>query len=343
MGGGIYINTADRKDHVLSSIIELFVVTGEPVGSKAVSIYLNDMCSTATIRNDMCDLIERGYLIQPHTSAGRIPSAMGYRYYIDHLMPFRELPTAISEQIDQVLPSFRGDSERFLSDTCKALANITGCTAMITTPADPNATLKRIELIPAGRSSVMVAVLSSSGSMKCKLCHLDCAVSIEELARFSVVVNERFADLRLSHINPAMAQTLVVSFGIMALKFAPVFEQIFEAAQETIRTTVQVEGQTNLLLYKEFSPASVVELFTNKDRLVSYLEQPSQNCVLLGNELNDAALRQAGLIVEEYRFSSSLFGKIAVLGPMKMNYVTMIPMVTYIAKKTEQALCATLL
>ena len=343
MRGGIYINTADRKNHVLSSIIELFIVTGEPVGSKAVSTYLNDMCSTATIRNDMCDLIERGYLIQPHTSAGRIPSAMGYRYYIDHLMPFRELPTAISEQIDHALPTFRGDSERFLSDTCKALAKLTGCTAMITTPADPNATLKRIELIPAGRSSVMVAVLSSSGCMKCKLCHLDCELSIEELARFAMVVNERFADLRLSHINPAMAQTLAVSFGIMALKFAPVFEQIFEAAREAICTTVQVEGQTNLLLYKEFSPASVIELFANRERLVSNLEQLGQNCVLLGNELNDVALQKAGLIVEGYRFSPALMGKIAVLGPMKMNYVTMIPMVKYIAKKTEQALGSTLL
>lgn len=332
------MNTAQRKDKVLGSIVELYIQTGEPVGSKAVSARLNDMCSSATIRNDMCDLIDRGYLVQPHTSAGRIPSARGFRYYIDRLMPPYELPAQRRRQIALFLPRFRGDPDRFIADTGKAVAKLTGCTAMVTTPVDEGATLKRLEILQMSRTSVLIAILTSAGIMKSKLCQLDEVITSQEIFRFSQILNERFSDLRLSHITPAMAQSLAVSFGTETLKFAPLLEQVFDAVRDAVCATLYLEGQANLLLYKEFSPASVIELFARRESLLSHLDKAKGTTVFLGQELEDEALQNASLIVCGYTLNGCLQGKIGVLGPMKADYCRMIPTVEYIAKATQENL-----
>lgn len=329
------MNTAERKDRVLGSIVELYVRTGEPVGSKAVSAYLNDVCSTATIRNDMCDLIDRGYLVQPHTSAGRVPSGLGFRYYIDRLMPVYHLSDQEKERIRLCLPRYKGDPERFITETGKAVAKLTGCTAMLTTPIDANATLQRLEIIPMSRYSVLIAVLTSSGVMKSKVCRLDQEVSSGDIVKFAAILNERFADLRLSHINPAMAQTLAVSFGTLSLKFAPLLQLVFDAIQDAVATTLHLEGQANLLLYKEFSPTSVIELFARRDSLLPLLENAGAQHVYLGDELQDSALLNAGLLVSEYQLNHSLKGKMAILGPMKNDYYHLIPTLSYIAATTH--------
>ena len=332
------MNTAQRKDKVLGSIVELYIQTGEPVGSKAVSAQLNDICSSATIRNDMCDLIERGYLIQPHTSAGRIPSGNGFRYYIEHLMPTLTLSHQVCNHILDYLPRFRGDPEHYIAETGKALAKLTSCTAMVTTPVAKQATLKRLEALPMSGTSVLIAILTSSGLMKSKLCQLDFPITQNEIQLFTQVINERFADLPLSRITPAMAQTLAVSFGGHTLKYAPLLEQIFDAAQESVRTTLHLEGQPNLLLYKEFSPSSVIELFARRESLQPFLDNAEGTTVYLGAELGDEALRQAGLVVTDYALKGDLKGKLAVLGPMKNDYCRLIPALEFVAKATASNL-----
>ena len=322
----------------MGSIVELYIQTGEPVGSKAVSARLNDMCSSATIRNDMCDLIERGFLIQPHTSAGRIPSANGFRYYIERLMPAFSLTNQACNHILHHLPRFRGDPEQYVTDTGKALAKLTGCTAMVTTPVAKGATLKRLEVLQMGGTSVLIAILTSSGMMKSKMCQLDFPVNQTDIQMFTQVINERFADLPLASITPAMAQTLAVSFGGQTLKYAPILEQIFDAAQEAVRTTLHLEGQPNLLLYKEFSPSSVIELFARRESMLPFLDKTDGTAVYLGHELGDEALRQAGLVVTDYALKGGLKGKLAVLGPLKNDYRRLIPTLEFVAKATASNL-----
>ncbi len=329
------MDTAQRKNRVLGSIVELYIRTGEPVGSKAVSDRLNGVCSTATIRNDMCELIERGLLMQPHTSAGRVPSATGFRYYIDHLMPTYILDDATKYQINRYLPHFKGDPEQYISETAKSIAKVTGCTALITTPTDQNATLKRLELLPMSDSAVLIAILTSGGVMKSKICRLDTHISAKELDYFTTILNERFSDLKLAHITPAMSQTLAVSLGVHTLKFAPLLQMVFDAVEETVQPSLYLEGQANLLLYKEFSPVSVIELFARKDSLLGFLQQAKHQGVYLGNELGDNALQQASLIVNDYQLGNHLKGKMAILGPLKADYYRMIPVLSYIAQQTH--------
>lgn len=330
------MDTTQRKDHVLSSIVELYIRTGEPVGSKAVSDRLNGICSSATIRNDMCELIERGLLIQPHTSAGRIPSATGFRYYIENLMPTYQLDEAAKYQINRFLPQFKGDPEAYILETAKGISKITGCTALITTPIDENATLKRLELLPMGPSAVLIAILTSGGIMKSKICQLDTEISYTDLEHLSDILNERFNQLPLTHITPAMAQTLAVSFGVYALKFAPLLEMIFDSIENAVTCTLHLEGQANLLLYKEFSPVSVIELFARRESLLPFLQQTKNQRVYLGAELCDIALQHASLIVNEYQLGKNLKGKMAILGPLKADYYRMIPVLRYIANQTNK-------
>ncbi len=329
------MNATQRKDSVLGSVIELYVRTGEPVGSKVVSAYLNDVCSTATIRNDMGELIERGYLLQPHTSAGRVPSAKGYRYYVDRLMTTQPLSAAEKSAVRSRLPSFAGDPDRFMTDTAKALADLTRWTTMITSPVDTSATLKRMEIIPMSARSVLVAVLTSSGVMKSKVCHLPGPVSAQELAQFSRLLNERFCDLPLAHVTPAAAQTLAVSFGAQALRFAPLLDLAFDAVRDSFRCALLLEGQANLLLYKEFSPAAVIDLYTRRDSLAPFLQTPDETSVFIGPELQDLALRNACLITSEYRLSDGLKGKIGLLGPIHTDYAHMVPLVEFAARAVQ--------
>jgi heat-inducible transcriptional repressor len=249
-----------------------------------------------------------------------------------------ELPLPKKQQLSMALPKFKGDPDGFVAETCKAVARITGCTAMITTPVDTDATLKRLELLQMSRNSVLIAILTSSGMMKSKLCQLDSEITDEEIGRFTQILNERFADIKLSQITPALAQTLAVSFGIHTLKYAPLLEQVFEAAQDAVRTSMRLEGQANLLLYKEFSPASVIELFARRESLLSILQKAKGTTVFLGNEMGDEALTNAGMIVCGYRLNGCLQGKIAILAPMKIDYYRMIPTLEYIAKSTENHL-----
>jgi heat-inducible transcriptional repressor len=236
------------------------------------------------------------------------------------------------------LPKFKGDPDGFVAETCKAVARITGCTAMITTPVDTDATLKRLELLQMSRNSVLIAILTSSGMMKSKLCQLDSEITDEEIGRFTQILNERFADIKLSQITPALAQTLAVSFGIHTLKYAPLLEQVFEAAQDAVRASLRLEGQANLLLYKEFSPASVIELFARRESLLSVLKKAENTTVFLGSELGDEALTNASMIICGYKLNGCLQGKIALLAPLKTDYYRMIPTLEYIAKSTENNL-----
>ncbi len=330
------MDTAQRKNRVLGSIVELYIRTGEPVGSKAVSDRLNGVCSTATIRNDMCELIERGLLIQPHTSAGRVPSAGGFRYYIDHLMPTYVLDDATKYQINRFLPTFKGDPERYIIEIAKSIAKVTGCTAFVTTPTDENATLKHLELLPMSDTAVLIAILTSGGIMKSKICRMDTRITEQELEYFTTVLNERFSALQLAHITPAMSQTLAISLGVHTLKFAPLLQMVFDAIEEAVRPTLHVEGQANLLLYKEFSPVSVIELFARRDSLIELIQQTRHQRVYLGHELGDNALQQASLIVNEYQLGNHLKGKMAILGPLKADYYRMIPVLSYIAEQTHK-------
>ena len=188
-----------RKQKILKAIIEEYTRTGEPVGSKRISALLDIVASPATIRNDMAILFEMGLLEQPHTSAGRVPSHMGYRYYIDHLM-------------QPMFNVWDPDPDKLLADAAQALADYTHCAAISSTSTPPQVCVRRIELIPAGERTVIIMVIASNGAVKSKVCRVNFSVNQEICKFFTSFANARLAQRSLNEISSSYINSVAYSF-----------------------------------------------------------------------------------------------------------------------------------
>ena len=167
---------SERKEKILAAVVEQYIKTGEPVGSKALLDSLDMSVSSATVRNEMADLGYLGLLDQPHTSAGRVPTGEGYRYYVDNLVPESELSEESRRLIDAGIGNANGDPESLLRHAGEALAYLTQCAAVMTTPSGENTKIKRVELVPISPHTAMIVLLASNGILRSKLFRLDSAI-----------------------------------------------------------------------------------------------------------------------------------------------------------------------
>ncbi|MEG1426757.1 MAG: heat-inducible transcriptional repressor HrcA, partial [Oscillospiraceae bacterium] len=284
-----------RKQKILASIVKYYVKSGEPVGSKMIADEIG--VSSATVRNEMAELIELGLLEQPHTSAGRIPSSMGYREYINHSM---EAPTVSESEklyFDSFLSPAALDSEQLL---LKAAAVLSGrFTSAVTTPSASEATVRAVQFVQISRRTAMLILLSSAGTMNSKLFHADFDLTPDIMRIFFRAFNERITGRPVSDITPAFVQTMGISFGDMAMLMTGALVSLLETAGAAMKSDLLVSGQTNLLLYREFAPQNVRSLIslldTPEDAISLLMNRPQKTAVLLGNETNRPELRQAGL------------------------------------------------
>ena len=174
----------DRKEKILAAVVEKYIQTGEPIGSKALVDSLGLSVSSATVRNEMADLSDMGYLEQPHTSAGRIPSNQGYRYYVEHLMKTCDMSPSEKSIISSKLRESSGEPQSVLEKANNILADLTHCTAVSTTPSEAQAVVKRIELVPIGTRTAMVVMLTTTGMLKTKVCRTDKEITIDIAENF---------------------------------------------------------------------------------------------------------------------------------------------------------------
>lgn len=329
-----------RQKSILEAIAELFMKTGEPVGSKAVCQYLGNSCSTATIRNEMAELIDKGFLLQPHTSAGRIPSDNGYRFYIENSINRCVLNDDEQKRIDKMMPLFTGDIEKFIFDVGSVLADLTRCTSVTTTPCDTNIGIKRIELIPMGPHLNVLAVLTSYDVMKSCVCKTDIPFVGNGIEVFVNSVNEEFCNKPISSISPASIQSFISRHALYSLSFAPLMECFQVVVKDISNPKLNLEGQSNLLFYRDFSTAEIRELLaflSCRENLFDLINSTGKNLsVLFGSETDNSILKDTTLITAEYNLSNTASGKIGILGPLRMDYCQILPSVKYLANLTEK-------
>ena len=241
----------NRKQKILKAIIEEYTRTGEPVGSKRIAGLLDISVSPATIRNEMASLFEQGYLEQPHTSAGRVPSHLGYRYYLDNLM----LPSPISPMemaaIEAMFNVGDPDPDKLLSDAAQALADYTHCAAISSASMPPEVFVKRIELIPAAERTVIIMVIASNGSVKSKVCRVSFSVTQEICRFFTSFANGRLAGRSLNEISAAYINSVAYSFGDYTEVFTTLLSAIYSLCKEMGDGQFCTKGVTNLLRYDE--------------------------------------------------------------------------------------------
>ena len=329
----------ERKKAVLCAVIESYIRTGEPVGSKVLVSLLNNAVSSATIRNEMADLAAMGYLEQPHTSAGRIPTAKAFRLYIDELMQRRPLETARCDAITARLQQAAGDPERLLSEAAQMLSETTGCAAITTPPSEQANTLARVEFLRMSARTVMVALMTSSGSLRSRLCRVDASVGDEQLAALCTLLTDRFVGRAIHLIGLAELQQLLLILGTDGLAMAGLITGFYDLASECADSDVSLSGQLQLLEHPDYAwehARLLLHFLSRREQLAAMLAAYTSGLyVLLGSESLCPELNGSSVIVTRYSPDGKQSGSIGLIGPVRMDYAAAIPQLEYIARTME--------
>lgn len=334
------MDLSERKQELLHAIIRSYISTGEPVGSKTLREIESLNLSSATIRNEMSDLCEMGYLIQPHTSAGRVPTALGYRFYVETLRECAMLSEQEKRRIDSLLPDDVTQADRLIDIACGALAELTSSTALLTLPAERDATVQKIELLGLGSRTVMLVLVTSSGTVKSRVVRCDAPVSRQLIEKMNALFESNICSLPVSQITAGLLQNLLINLGMDGLSAAPILSAIADIAAEIADSSLRMWGESNLLTNRNFSAQQATSLlnYLRSGRLRELQIKPETRfTVLLGSETDEDVLSSSGMIVTTYR-QGSRHGTIGIIGPDRMDYARIIPSVLYFSESLGKLL-----
>ncbi len=333
---------SERKQRILAAMIDMYIATGEPVGSKLLAVALGNAVSSATIRNEMAELSAAGLLTQPHTSAGRVPTAPAFRLYIDRLMPRRSLSLEQRRDIDRVLTSAGNDPDRLVRVAADALAAMTGCAAVSTAPSEQSATVRRLEVMYISPRMAAVVLMTASGQIRNRLCSFDRSVSAAALHETAAQLEACFGGRPLSDITLPAVQGMVLSLGEEGLCRMPILTALLELASEATAAEVNLKGQLNLLQYPDYNAESALRLLgflSHSELLTAMLMPPTEGVqVLLGSEGVRPELIGSSLVMTHYRGGNGGSGALGVIGPQRMDYAATIPRMEYLASALSRLL-----
>lgn len=331
-----------RKQQIVSAIVDAYIQTGEPIGSKTLMYALDQAVSSATIRNDMADLAAAGFLAQPHTSAGRIPTAKAFRFYIDRLLACRPLSEACRHEIDGVLETASGDPEKLITVASELLAHETGVVAVVATPDQKGSAVRQIELLRIGTRSAAVLLMTDSGNLHSRVCRLDAECDASVLVQIAEHLNREFAGKALSEIGVAQAQRLLVQLGGYGLCYATLITAFIELVRESARADVQLSGQLNLLQHPDYpldQARSLLTLLSRREWLDGMLTaHPEGLRVVLGSESPRPELNGSCIIMTRYALGDRNNGALGLIGPVRMDYAQAIPRLQYVAQSVGRLL-----
>lgn len=322
-----------RKQMILASVVELYIETGQPVSSKALIDRLGLSISSATIRNEMLELSTRGYLMQPHTSAGRIPTQEGFRYYIDYLMRYKPLTQQEQSSLKELLPVKVDSPDELLEDVSSAFAEMTGYAALFTTPADEEAYLKRIDVVPLGRQVCMLLFQTTTGTLKTRICRLDSTLSAELVEVFRQIVRSRFEGTPLSSLSLAAVQTVTASLGEYALPLSPLLVELCDMARDTVGAELRMDGESNLWAHGDFGSNihQLLAFLSRRKQLYDIVSsQKNKVDILIGQESQREELKDSSMILAKYSIGGKNVGSLGLIGPLRLNYAQLVPSVQYL-------------
>lgn len=332
---------SNRQQKILAAVVEHYIATGEPVGSKMLCDSLNFTVSPATVRNEMSELAEQGLLLQPHTSAGRIPSQKGYRVYVDRLMKRRPLTPEERGTIDSLLLSNEYDPQKLLEGVSRLLAGMTRFAAVSTSAGGQGAAIRAVQFVQTSRRTAMVVLITSTGTMKTRVFRCDYDLTPDILRVFFRTVNERMAGRPIEDITPAFIQSLAASLGEMAILMSSALMAVLAAAQEALEADVCLNGQMNLLFCPEFEGSGarrVIDFLSREEELTRLILQPGGTRVLIGQETRRPELANSSVVACRYSINGRDAGAIAVIGPTRMNYGKLVASLEYLADRVGSML-----
>lgn len=324
---------SERKKLILAAVVDRYIKTGEPVGSKELLSLTGMSVSSATVRNEMSDLAAMGYLEQPHTSAGRVPSQKGYRYYVDNLMKPREIDELNRRMIEAGISSAVGDPERLIAQAGEVLADLTKCACVSTAPGGDAMLIRRIELVPVGVHSAMLVLLTSNGILKSRLCRLDCELTAKIIEQFYNIVKSCIIGKTASDISVADMQTVAATIDGDVFAMLPLMAAVCELARSTASSKMVLGGSSNLFSHKEYGrdALEILDFINKKEPLTAvFNENKDPLNVKIGRENLYRQLENSSVIIARYSVGGDNSGTIGLIGPTRMDYENIIPSIKYL-------------
>ena len=311
-----------RKKNVLLAVVEAYIQTGEPVGSKMISQLPQIHVSAATVRNDMAVLEELGYLEQPHTSAGRVPTYSGYRFYIDEVVEQGSLPDAERKRLDAML----GDESQLTEDlliqsATTALSEVTKCATVVSDFAPKYSVISKVEVIP-------------NGTIKNKACRLEFDLTEENMQFFRNFMEENLQGVSISDLSEERMEQMITAVSAYMMALSPLVQGVCEMSRDLLKNKVYVSGEQNLLSCQDLNQAEVVQFISHKNELRGLLDDSFKGVkVVFGEEGDRFVIGNSSMIVSKYQKGEQAVGSLGIIGPMRLDYAKIIPYIEYFTEK----------
>ncbi len=319
---------SERKVKILDAVIRNYLETGEPVGSRTISKYTDLNLSSATIRNEMSDLEELGYIVQPHTSAGRIPSDKGYRFYVDHLM--KEKEREVSEMKELVIEKTE-KMEQMFKQVAKLLATNTNYATLVSAPSYHMNKVKFIQLSAVNENQLLAVIVMNSNMVKNQIINLEESLDNETLLKLNILLNSSLNGLSLQEINLGTIAKLKEQAGIHSGIVGDVLDTLAQTLSENEDLEIYTSGATNILKYPELSDTesvtNLLSTFEEKEELQHLVNESLLSDgeetgiqVYIGDEAPVRTMKDCSIVTATYDLGEGVKGTIGIVGPKRMDY-----------------------
>ena len=316
----------ERKTVILKAIIKNYLETGEPVGSRTISKYTDLNLSSATIRNEMADLEELGFIVQPHTSAGRIPSDKGYRFYVDSMMQEHEKEV---EQLKDVLLEREEKLDHMLKQAAKLMAVNTNYATMVTAPRNSRNVIKFLQLSRMDDAHILAVIVIEGNVIKNTVIEVEEALNDETMLKLNILLNTHLNGLSVEEINLGLISALKQQAGM----YGPIIAEVIDAVAETIKEDEDLEiytsGTNNIFKYPELSDnqkaSDLINAFEEKQLLTQLIDDTNTEGnneikVYIGEESPIQTMKDCSIVTANYEFGDGMRGMIGIIGPKRMDY-----------------------
>lgn len=317
----------ERKMKILQAIIRNYLETGEPVGSRTISKYTDLNLSSATIRNEMADLEELGYIVQPHTSAGRIPSDKGYRLYVDQMMEEKEREV---EELKEFLLEREDKMEHLLKQVAKVLAQNTNYATMISAPRIHRNKVKFIQLSRVDSNQLLAVIVIEGNVIKNNILSVEEEIDDETLLKLNILLNTHLNGLSLEEINLSMITAMKQQAGIHSVIIGNVIDAVADAIKADEDLEIYTSGANNIFKYPELADnqkaSELITTFEEKQLLSELVvdnlaeENSTGIQIYIGNETPVKTMKDCSVVTATYELEEGMKGTIGIIGPKRMDY-----------------------
>jgi heat-inducible transcriptional repressor len=343
--GGIKVLLDDRKLRILQAIIDDYIQSAEPVGSRTIAKKHELGLSSATIRNEMADLEEMGFLEQPHTSAGRVPSDKGYRLYVDQLMQINELSDFDIEKIRNAMDIKINELSQLIRNASVVMSKFTKYTSMAVTPHNKRSALKAVQVVPIEQGKALVIIVTDTNIVRNSLIRISEKVTPDFIIQVSNMLNDKLKGftlemLRTNILSNEMEQLTSLPYGLIK----PVLDGIEDLIRTIDQPEIYLEGTTNILNFPEFREIEKAKEFLNIldekkklfDLLAANVNKNNDIIIQIGNENIIEGIKDCSLVTASYSIGDHVIGTIGIIGPTRMEYSKVVSSMNYVRNKINQ-------